>query len=122
MTSSCPGLSRASTFLRPGKKDVDGRVKPGHDDGASNLAVIASAAKQSISRQNGCMDCFAALAKTRKFRSQASSVALLGAKASSHIHRSSFIISVDAMFTTFIERPFTNISHAIGKRRAIACV
>ncbi len=29
-TSSCPGLSRASTSSR-GAKDVDGRVKPGHD-------------------------------------------------------------------------------------------
>jgi len=35
---------------------------------------------------------------------------------------SSFIISVDAMFTIFIERPFTNTSHAISKRRAISCV
>jgi hypothetical protein len=30
---SCPGLSRASTFLGTvGKKDVNGRVKPGHDE------------------------------------------------------------------------------------------
>ncbi|TQF43463.1 hypothetical protein UNPF46_02385 [Bradyrhizobium sp. UNPF46] len=27
---SCPGLSRASTFLRR-EEDVDGRVEPGHD-------------------------------------------------------------------------------------------
>ncbi|HEY0800652.1 MAG TPA: hypothetical protein VGD54_07400, partial [Steroidobacteraceae bacterium] len=32
-SSSCPGLSRASTFLlHPSKKDVDGRDKPGHDE------------------------------------------------------------------------------------------
>jgi hypothetical protein len=30
--SSCPGLTRASTFfLAMWTKDVDGRVKPGHD-------------------------------------------------------------------------------------------
>jgi hypothetical protein len=29
---SCPALCRASTSLRRGKKDVDGRAKPGHDD------------------------------------------------------------------------------------------
>jgi hypothetical protein len=29
---SCPALCRASTFLAAScKKDVDGRVKPGHD-------------------------------------------------------------------------------------------
>jgi hypothetical protein len=32
-SSSCPGLSRASTFWpHPSKKDVDGRDKPGHDE------------------------------------------------------------------------------------------
>jgi hypothetical protein len=32
-SSSCPGLSRASTFsLKLSKKDVDGRDRPGHDD------------------------------------------------------------------------------------------
>jgi hypothetical protein len=32
-TSSCPGLSRASTSLQPSsKKDVDGRDEPGHDE------------------------------------------------------------------------------------------
>jgi hypothetical protein len=31
--SSCPGLSRVSTsLLNPGKKDVDGRDEPGHDE------------------------------------------------------------------------------------------
>jgi hypothetical protein len=40
-------------------------------DGASRLVVIASAAKQSISRQNGCMDCFAALAMTWRVWSRA---------------------------------------------------
>ena len=35
--SSCPGLSRASTSWLPlSKKDVDGRDKPGHDDGWQN--------------------------------------------------------------------------------------
>ena len=36
--------------------------------------------------------------------------------------RNFFIIFVDGIFTTFIERPFTNTSHAIGKAPAIACV
>jgi hypothetical protein len=32
-SSSCPGLSRASTSFGVGcKKDVDGRDKPGHDE------------------------------------------------------------------------------------------
>ncbi len=32
LSSSCPGLSRASTtFVAPGREDVDGRDKPGHD-------------------------------------------------------------------------------------------
>jgi penicillin-binding protein 1C len=31
--SSCPGLTRASTTVAAGEKDVDGRVKPGHDGG-----------------------------------------------------------------------------------------
>ena len=30
--SSCPGLSRASTFFCAAGKVVDGRDKPGHDD------------------------------------------------------------------------------------------
>ena len=30
--SSCPGLTRASTTSFTGSKDVDGRVKPGHDE------------------------------------------------------------------------------------------
>ncbi len=33
-----------------------------------------------------------------------------------------FIIFVDGMFTTFIERPFTNTSHAPGEIRAMSCV
>ena len=39
--SSCPGLSRASTYwLQLSKKDVDGRDKPGHDEKAEKgLAV-----------------------------------------------------------------------------------
>jgi len=33
--SSCPALCRASTsWLHSSKKDVDGRDKPGHDEGA----------------------------------------------------------------------------------------
>jgi hypothetical protein len=37
-SSSCPGLSRASTFCcSNSKKGVDGRDKPGHDE--SNHAV-----------------------------------------------------------------------------------
>ncbi len=33
-----------------------------------------------------------------------------------------FIIFVDGIFTTFIEWPFTNVSHAIRENRAISCV
>jgi hypothetical protein len=29
--SSCPALCRASTSLKPGEDDVDGRDKPGRD-------------------------------------------------------------------------------------------
>jgi hypothetical protein len=32
------------------------------------------------------------------------------------------IISVDAIFTTLVERMFTNTSHAISKNHPIACV
>ena len=33
LSSSCPGLTRASTSFFPrSKRVVDGRVKPGHDD------------------------------------------------------------------------------------------
>jgi hypothetical protein len=31
LVSSCPALCRASTSCLPRPKDVDGRVKPGHD-------------------------------------------------------------------------------------------
>ncbi|MBI5261720.1 MAG: penicillin-binding protein 1C [Bradyrhizobium sp.] len=45
--SSCPGLTRASTKLRAAGKDVDGRVKPGHDGGvksrAGRIFLIAAA-------------------------------------------------------------------------------
>jgi hypothetical protein len=33
-----------------------------------------------------------------------------------------FIILVDGMFTTFIARPFTNVSDALRKNRATSCV
>ncbi|MFK4509236.1 hypothetical protein ABIF81_004414 [Bradyrhizobium daqingense] len=36
-----PGLSRASTLLR-GKQDVDGRVKPGHDDAVAREAFAGA--------------------------------------------------------------------------------
>ncbi|HEY9451814.1 MAG TPA: penicillin-binding protein 1C, partial [Bradyrhizobium sp.] len=34
--SSCPGLSRASTPVVGGEKDVDGRACPGHDGAGSS--------------------------------------------------------------------------------------
>jgi hypothetical protein len=38
---SCPGLSRASTSLSDkSKKDVDGRDKPGHDDGVEIVGWV----------------------------------------------------------------------------------
>nr|QDF37966.1 hypothetical protein FJN17_10480 [Bradyrhizobium symbiodeficiens] len=51
--SSCPGLSRPSTFLTPAPKSVDARDKPGHDDGefgsfrASLILVTHFAARTS---------------------------------------------------------------------------
>ena len=33
-----------------------------------------------------------------------------------------FIIFVDGIFTTFIERPFTNVSHAIRENPVMSCV
>src|SRR5437899_1849267 len=41
-TSSCPGSSRASTSSRRqfGNKDVDGRVKPGHDEKVQSHAIV----------------------------------------------------------------------------------
>ena len=39
---------------------------PIHSIVLKRSVVIASAAKQSIARHNGCMDCFAALAMTRR--------------------------------------------------------
>jgi hypothetical protein len=43
---------------------------------------------------------------------------------SSRIHstRSSFILFVDGMFTTFIEPPFTNTFEANAQNRAVHCV
>jgi hypothetical protein len=39
--SSCPGLSRVSTPRGIcGDKDVDGRVKPGHDDHEVNMSAM----------------------------------------------------------------------------------
>ncbi len=38
LLSSCPALCRASTsWMSVHRKDVDGRDKPGHDDGAKCL-------------------------------------------------------------------------------------
>src|SRR5438128_2782332 len=39
--SSCPGLSRASLRSAAAKRDVDGRVKPGHDARGGRLRKIA---------------------------------------------------------------------------------
>jgi hypothetical protein len=51
---SCPALCRASTSSRThGRKDVDGRVKPGHDDFGNHLIF-----------QFEELDCFASLAMT----------------------------------------------------------
>ncbi len=66
MPGLVPGIH---VFARISTKDVDGRDKPGHDDGESNLVVIASAAKQSIARHSGWMDCFVAVAPRNNGRS-----------------------------------------------------
>src|SRR2546423_7267919 len=40
VTSSCPALCRASTSCFPGwKRGVDGRDKPGHDDGEADIFI-----------------------------------------------------------------------------------
>ncbi|TFV36780.1 hypothetical protein E4K66_22515 [Bradyrhizobium frederickii] len=50
-TPSCPGLSRASTFFsRRRKQDVDGRVKPGHDDLLRSVGIAPSIEAYSPSR------------------------------------------------------------------------
>jgi hypothetical protein len=49
-TSSCPGLSRASTFFACGRKDVDGRVKPG-DDG-KRLLLLDSGVRDQLFPQH----------------------------------------------------------------------
>jgi hypothetical protein len=59
MPGLIPGISR---FGDRETEDVDGLDKPGHDDGASPLVVIASAAKQSMHPLCREMNCFAALA------------------------------------------------------------
>jgi hypothetical protein len=39
-----------------------------------------------------------------------------------HPRKIFFVDFVDGIFTTFIERPFTNTFDAIGESRAISCV
>ncbi|MBR1267646.1 hypothetical protein JQ629_09010 [Bradyrhizobium sp. AUGA SZCCT0222] len=90
--------------------------------------VIASAAKQSIARHNGWMDCFVAslLAMTWKRRFSDFHRNAWGGIASSRSDAGTrnifFIIFVDGMFTTFIALPFTKPSQARQQVRAISCV
>jgi penicillin-binding protein 1C len=42
-SSSCPGLTRASTVLAAAEKDVDGRDRPGHDGGGKRRLVRIAA-------------------------------------------------------------------------------
>ncbi|WP_108519447.1 penicillin-binding protein 1C [Bradyrhizobium algeriense] len=47
-SSSCPGLSRASTTVVADEKDVDGRDKPGHDSGGGWRRLVRLAAIVSV--------------------------------------------------------------------------
>ena len=88
-----------------------------------NERVIASAAKQSIHPLCRAMDCFAALAMTT--RVPCASISEFDSQRSrfpQHTRKNFFIIFVDGIFTTFIECPFTNTSHAIRENPAMSCV
>jgi hypothetical protein len=78
---------------------VDGRDKPGHDDGA-RLAVIARSASDEAIHPS-VVPCDGLLRFAR--------------------NDGNFTF-VDGIFTSFVERPFTNASHATGQKRAISCV
>ena len=49
--SSCPGLSRASTFSTDAKEHVDGRDKHGHDDKRGERAVTRRRCAKAGTRQ-----------------------------------------------------------------------
>jgi hypothetical protein len=90
---------------------LDGRVKPGHDDGLP--AIARGVSHEAIHAVE--VDCFASLAMTARW----------GDCTSPHLHGNPqyfFIIFVDGMFTILIVRPFTNTSHASSKIRTMSCV
>ena len=68
------------------------------------------------------MDCFAALAMTRTFGTIRTLELAHAASFATHMRKNFFIIFVDGIFTTFIECPFTNTSHAIRENPAMSCV
>jgi hypothetical protein len=91
----------------------------------------AQATKQSIYPLCRAMDCFAAVALLRCGRNcrldasaQYSELELARDVASfaNACAKNFFIIFIDGIFTTFIEWPFTNVSHAIRKNRTMSCV
>ena len=97
-----------------------------HDDvltpAKMHKAVIASEAKQSIHPLCRAMDCFASLAMTRRVQCASIQRHSLGAITAFTRRNNFFIIFVDGIFTTFIEWPFTNTSHAIRENHAMSCV
>jgi hypothetical protein len=118
------------------REDVDGRDKPGHDDGAAVIArsqrvrpsagpMINSATKQSTLFRG--MDCFASLAMTEEY-AVATHTARLREPRSDAGNKSAppknlFIIFVDAIFTTLFEPPFTNVFDVMAQTsRFLACI
>jgi hypothetical protein len=67
------------------------------------------------------MDCFAALAMTTSKRF--GTMEHIGTRERRALPAQRLLhYFVDGIFTTFIERPFTKVSHAFGKNHAMSCV
>jgi hypothetical protein len=87
---ACPGRPRLGARA---EDDVDGRDKPGHDDGTEPLLRSAQATKQSSDAGNK-------FTRRKKF----------------------FIIFVDRKFTTSFARLFTNVFEVTGVKPAMTCL
>ena len=84
---------------------------------------MTGSAKQSFSRHNGWVDCFAVLAMTAEgiqYKSVHWNTRPITKV--SLARKNFFSIFVDGMFTTFIARLFTNASDALNEIRAMSCV
>ncbi len=111
MPGLVPGIH---VFARTSKKDVDGRDKPGHDDDGGRHCEERKRRSNPSIRYAAPWIASLTLAMTRE---------VLGATTRfPHPTRIFFILFVDQIFTTFIERLFTNAFDAISKSRAIPCV